>query len=234
VGGFDELLRALLAGLVCGFVVSVPVGPVNLTVINKALQNGFQRAFLVGLGAALAETIYATVLLAGHTTILDKPVVRDAMRLISVAIIAAVGLRSLLFKEEKFEARDSAKAEKVDERWHHPRALMLGFILTISNLMLVVLWATLAAVLFAREWVLPPLISRSTCAGGVFLGCVSWFLLLAYFVSRAHRRVKPRTLTLLVRSCGVVFLVFAVLLGWRLANPAATTGRGVDFIRRAP
>ena len=232
MGEFDELLHAFLAGLVCGFVVSVPVGPVNLTVINKALQKGFLRAFLVGIGAALAETIYATVLLAGHTTILDKPVVRDAMRVISVAVIAAVGLRSLMFKEEKVAARDSATVERVDERWHHPRAFMLGFILTISNLMLVVLWATLASVLFAREWVLPPLHNRATCGTGVFLGCVSWFLLLAYFVSRAHRRVKPRTLTILVRACGTVFLVFAALLAWRLVQP--TRGHGVDFIRRAP
>jgi len=35
--------------------------------------------------------------------------------------------------------------------------------MTISNLMLVVLWATLAAVLFAREWVLPSAISRAAC-----------------------------------------------------------------------
>ena len=235
MGSFDELLRALLTGFVCGFVVSVPVGPVNLTVINKALQKGFQRAFLVGLGAAIAETVYATVLLAGHTTILELPAVRDAMRIISVVVIAGVGLRSLLFKEEKFEARDSATVVKVDERWHHPRAFMLGFILTISNLMLVVLWATLAALLFAREWVQPPLASRATCTAGVFLGCVSWFLLLAYFVSRAHRRVKPRTLTLLVRGCGVVFLIFAGLLAWRLAQPPVAPARhGVDFIRRAP
>jgi len=234
VGQLDELLRALLAGLVCGFVVSVPVGPVNLTVINKALQKGFQRAFLVGLGAASAETIYAMVLLAGHTTILDIPVVRDTMRIIAVVVIAAVGLRSLLFKEETVEARDSARVEKVDERWHHPRAFMLGFILTISNLLLVVLWATLAALLFAREWVLPPVANRTTCSAGVFLGGVSWFLLLAYFVSRAHRRVKPRTLTMLVRGCGVVFLLFAALLAWRLALPPAATGHGVDFIRPAP
>src|SRR5437762_5434539 len=113
----DEFLRAWLAGVVCGFVVSVPVGPVNLTVINKALQKGFLRAFLVGLGAASAETIYATVLLAGHTTILDLPAVRDAMRGVAVAVMAIVGVRSLLFKEERVEPRDAAQAEKIDERW---------------------------------------------------------------------------------------------------------------------
>lgn len=217
----DDYLQALLAGFVCGFVVSIPVGPVNLSVINKALQKGFVNAFLLGLGAATAEMIYAMVLLAGHTTILELPAVRQALWMVSVVVIVIVGIRSLLFKEENVEVRDVAKAEKIDERWHHPRAFMLGFVLTIFNLMLIVLWATLSSLLFAREWVLPALASRITCTAGVLLGCSTWFLLLAFFVSRAHRRVKPRTLTLLVRVCGVVFLLFAGLLAYRMVVPAA-------------
>jgi len=228
----DDLIWAALAGWVCGFVVAVPVGPVNLTVINQALQKGFLRAFLVGLGAALAEAIYATVLLAGHTAILEKPFVRDALRLVSVVVIIIVGIRAVMFKMENVESRDAATVEKVDERWHPPRAFMLGFVLSISNLMLAVLWATLAAFLFAREWVQPAVASRSVCAAGVFTGCVTWFFLLAFFVSRAHRRVKPRSLTLLVRACGVVFLVFAGLLAYRLVVPGKKLP-GVDLIRRA-
>ena len=137
---------------------------------------------------------------------------------VSVVFIAGIGIHSLLFKEEKFEARDAARIEKVDQRWHHPRAFLLGFILTISNLMLVVLWATLASLLFAREWVLPGRLSRLTCTTGVFVGGALWFFLLAFFVSRAHRRVKPSVLTALVRSCGVVFLVFAMLLAYKLGK----------------
>ena len=211
----DVLLQALIAGIVCGFVVSVPVGPVNLTVINQALRGGFPRAFLVGLGAIFAETIYATLLMAGHSSILDKPHVRDALRVIAVVVIVVVGLRSLLFKPEKLEA-SAATAERMDERWNHPRAFLLGFILTISNLLLVVLWATLAAVLFAREWVQPDWGSRALCSGGVFAGGTLWFFLLAYFVSHAHRRVKPETLTLMVRGCGLVLLGFAALLAVKL------------------
>ena len=210
-----ELLQALIAGLVCGFVVSVPVGPVNLTVINQALRNGFLRAFHVGLGAIFAETIYATLLMAGHSSVLDKPLVRDALRVASVVVIVGAGLHSLLFKPEKFQASEAA-AERMDERWHHPQALLLGFVMTISNLLLVVLWATLAAVLFAREWVLPAPLSRAACSVGVFFGGTTWFVLLAYFVSRAHRRVKLETLTIMVRGCGVVLIVFAILLAVKL------------------
>ena len=212
----ENFLQPLIAGLICGFVVSVPVGPVNLTLINQALRNGFLRAFHVSLGAIFAETIYATLLMAGHSSVLDKPHVRDTFRVIAVVVIIGVGLRSLFFKPEKFQASEAA-AERMDERWHHPRAFLLGFILTISNLMLVVLWATLAAVLFARDWVQPELLSRVTCSVGVFVGGTAWFALFAYFVSRAHRRVKLETLTIMVRGCGVVLIVFAALLAYKLA-----------------
>lgn len=210
-----RFLDPFVAGLVCGFLVSIPVGPVNLTVINQALRKGFGTAFLVGLGAITAETFYAVLMLWGHSSLLDNPKLTLALRIIAVVVIAGLGIRYLMFQPEKF-VESEATIEKVDQRWHHPRALILGFALTISNLMLVVLWATLATVLFAREWVVPRWPSRFLCAAGVLSGGAIWFLLLAFFVSRAHRRVKPVTLTVLVRGCGAGLVVLAGLLAYKL------------------
>jgi L-lysine exporter family protein LysE/ArgO len=215
-----DLLHAWLAGLICGFVISVPVGPVNLTVINQALRRGFGTAFLAGAGAICAETIYSALMLAGHSWILDNPATVAALRAVALIVITAVGVRNLAIRPEKIEA-GAETVQRVDERWHHPRSFLLGFLLTISNLMLLVVWATLAALLFAHDWVQPQGASRAVCVLGVFIGGLLWFFLLAFFVSRAHRRVKPRTLTLLVRASGVVFLMFAVLLAYRLFIPLA-------------
>ncbi len=211
----ENFLQPLLAGFIAGFVVSVPVGPVNLTVINQALRRGFGTAFLVGIGAMCAETVYASLMLWGHASILDAPRVVRVMRIIAVVVIAAMGVRYLLFKSERVD--DSADAaRKLDERWHHPRSFFLGFGLTISNLMLVVVWATVVTLLSAHEWVIQTRASRMLCATGVLGGGSTWFLLLAFFVSRAHRRVKDETLTVLVRCCGVLFLGFAAWLAWKL------------------
>jgi threonine/homoserine/homoserine lactone efflux protein len=211
----ENLLQPLLAGFICGFVVAVPVGPVNLTVINHALRKGFVDAFLVGAGAVAAETMYAALMLWGHASILDEPRVVLALRIVAVVVITALGIRYLVYKPVLLNASE-AKAEKAEERWHHPRSLFLGFALTISNFMLVVLWATLVTLLFAHEWVVPVRQSRLLCATGIFLGGLVWFFLLAFFVSRAHRRVKNETLLVLVRSCGVLFLGFAALLAYKL------------------
>ena len=191
-----------------------------MTVVNNALSKGFLSAFLAGLGAIVAESIYAALMLAGHSSLLDQPRIAFSMRIVAVVVIAGMGIRSLLAKPDQVEAQSAVAAERADVQWHHPKTFLLGFVLTISNLMLVLLWATLAALLFAREWVTPAPLSRMVCLAGVFGGGVVWFFLLAFFVSRAHRRVKPRSLTLLVRGCGIVFLVFAALLAYRLVVPA--------------
>ena len=219
MGQLNQLLLAFFAGLGCGFVVSVPVGPVNITVIKQALHKGFVPAFLAGLGAIVAESIYAVLMLVGHPTLPAQSKILFVMRIVAVVVIAGMGVRSLLTKPEQLESQSTATVERTDERWHHPKTFLLGFVLTISNLMLVLLWATLAALLFAREWVTPDLLCRMVCVAGVFAGGVVWFLLLAFFVSRAHRRVKPQTLMWLVRICGVVFLLFAGLLAYRLVVP---------------
>jgi threonine/homoserine/homoserine lactone efflux protein len=218
-----HILRSFLAGIVCGLVVSVPVGPVNLTVINQALRRGFGTAFLMGLGAMCAESIYASLVLWGHSSILQTPRILGVprqnivlgVRIAAVVVIAVLGIRYLLLKVERLDASEAA-ANKLDDRWHHPQSFFLGFALTITNFMLVVVWATLITVAFAHEWVTPRLASRVLCIAGVLVGGAVWFFLVSFFVSRAHRRVKSETLTLLVRGCGVLFLCFAGLLAYKL------------------
>ena len=107
-----HLLQTLVVGIGCGFVVSVPVGPVNLTVVNNALSKGFLSAFLAGLGAIFAESIYAALMLAGHSTLLDQPKIAFAMRVVAVVVIAGMGVRSLLSKPDQVEAQSAAAAEK--------------------------------------------------------------------------------------------------------------------------
>lgn len=220
MGDLRHLAVAWLVGLVTGFVVCLPIGPVNLTVINTALRKGFLSAFLVGCGAVCADLVYVSLALAGHATLPRDPRLLTVLRAVAVVVVAGLGVRNLLLKTEKFEARSEAVAERVDERWHHPRSFLLGFLLPITNLGLLVLWATVVTALDARDLVdMDKRASRWLCAIGVGMGASVWFLLIAWLVSRAHKRITPEALAWLARGCGVVFLIFAVLLVINLISP---------------
>lgn len=210
-------LGAAAAGLIFGFVACVPVGPVNITVIREALSRGFRRAFQVGIGAICAESVYAWLGLIGQSHLPHDPIVLAALRGAAVVIVAYLGFKNLLHKPD--ERRAETIAERMDLRWHHPRSVILGFLLTLSNVTLLVLWATLAAVLFAHDWVQPVPASRASCIAGVFTGGLLWYFLLSWTVGRAHRRIRPESINRLIRACGLFFLFLAALLTYRIFRP---------------
>ena len=43
------------------FLLSIPVGPINFTIINEGARRGFKWALLIGLGASAMEVVYCTI-----------------------------------------------------------------------------------------------------------------------------------------------------------------------------
>lgn len=62
-------LEYALIGYVIGIITTAPVGPVNIMAIQHAAQNGFSQGLFVGLGAVVADTIYAAVAVFGVSAI---------------------------------------------------------------------------------------------------------------------------------------------------------------------
>ena len=48
-------LLTWLVGVVSGLMVSIPVGPINVTILNEGVRRGFQWAFLIGIPALCAS-----------------------------------------------------------------------------------------------------------------------------------------------------------------------------------
>ena len=61
----------LVKGIVIGFIIAAPVGPVGVLCIRRALADGQVAAFVAGLGAAVADTIYGAVAALGLTLVTD-------------------------------------------------------------------------------------------------------------------------------------------------------------------
>src|SRR6185369_560193 len=59
----------LLKGLVIGFSIAAPVGPIGLLCIRRSLTNGRVAGFVSGLGAATADALYGVVAALGLTAI---------------------------------------------------------------------------------------------------------------------------------------------------------------------
>src|SRR5688572_29505094 len=121
----EHTTTAFLTGLFWGFLVSIPVGPINLTIINEGARRGFRWALMIGFGSVLMESIYCAIPLAGFAAFLGLPVVKSVMELLSFLF--------LLFLSWKYFSAKSIPshthgADVIEQKLHPRSAFMIGFI----------------------------------------------------------------------------------------------------------
>lgn len=62
-------LTFLYTGLILGFSVAAPVGPIGILCINKTIKKGYISGLITGLGATTADLIYGLIAGLGLTIV---------------------------------------------------------------------------------------------------------------------------------------------------------------------
>ena len=88
------ILVAGLTGLVSGLLLSIPVGPINLTILNEGARRGFKWAALIGLGATTMEVIYCFIAFTSFASFFTQGYVKPAMEWFSFAFMCSSGSSS--------------------------------------------------------------------------------------------------------------------------------------------
>src|SRR5215467_8072611 len=91
-----DLLLAGLTGFISGLLLSIPVGPVNLTIMNEGARRGFKWASLIGLGATLMEVIYCAIAFTGFASFFEQGYIKAAMELFSFVFMLFLGMKFLI------------------------------------------------------------------------------------------------------------------------------------------
>ena len=58
-----------IKGVILGFSIAAPVGPLGVLCIRRTLANGMKNGFLSGLGAATADAIYGLLAVLGISVV---------------------------------------------------------------------------------------------------------------------------------------------------------------------
>jgi threonine/homoserine/homoserine lactone efflux protein len=196
-------VNLLLRGLVIGFSIAAPVGPIGVLCIRRTLADGRAYGLVSGLGAATADAIYGCVAAFGLTFISDLLVSQQVwLRLIGGVFLCYLGLRTALAKpaEEAAVAKGSSIV----------RAYASTFFLTLTNPMTIISFAAIFAGLglagagggYAMAGVL---------VLGVFLGSAAWWLLLSGGVGLFRDRFDLRAMRWINRISGAVVAGFGLL-----------------------
>src|SRR5687767_588257 len=147
--GAEPYLISGLTGLIRGLALSIPVGPINLTIINEGARRGFKWAALIGLGATVMEVLYCSVAFTSFTSFFVNRAVKTAMELLSFVFMLFLGLK-FLFAKSVTSPTDLGKTvdrfdKRIEKKFHPHTAFWTGFVRVMANPGVFLFWIILAA-----------------------------------------------------------------------------------------
>lgn len=177
----------LLRGLVVGFGIAAPVGPIGLLCIQRTLASGRLSGLASGLGAASADAVYGFFAAFGLTLVTAVLVeYRLWMGLAGGLFLLYLGVRTFLRAPASGAVQAGASGSLL-------RDYASTFLLTLTNPMTVLSFVAIFAGAGLAVQAGSP-VPAALMVVGVFLGSAAWWLVLSGLVSLARTRINGRAL----------------------------------------
>lgn len=216
----DAALAAIVAqGLLLGWSVAWPPGPINAEMIRRALARGFWPAVAVGLGASTGDFAWAVAVALGAGAIADLPGVRPVLGVVSLALLVVLAWTFL-----RGAAREYGHFRR-GEQFDTPTALdstrggfLLGLTLALSSPWNIAFWLAVIGQQSGASLALAPSLILATA---VVVAAVSWSFVLCGAVRAGARFATPLWQIGTRAATGALMLWFAFRLAVRLAADLA-------------
>lgn len=201
----------LVKGLVIGFAIAAPVGPIGVLCIRRTFAEGRVAGLVTGLGAATADAFYGAVAAFGLSAVSSFLLgAQGALRVLGGLFLCGLGVKT-------FFARPAAAGAKMQGKGL-AQAYVTTVVLTLTNPATILSFIAVFAGAGLGQRT-SGAIEATTMVAGVFLGSAAWWLLLSGLVDRWRRR-RPEFATLAPNALGG-----AVVTGVTLGMAGATLQR---------
>jgi len=199
------ILEFLYKGLLLGFSVAAPVGPIGILCINRTINKNFAAGFVSGLGAATADLIYGLIAGLGLTAI-SSFLINQKLWIQSIGLIFLfyMGIKTIMKKESEIEF--SADAEK---------GLLKDYLstlfLTVTNPMTILFFIAVFAGLGLSKAV-NGFSSIIQLVLGVFIGSGIWWMFLCGLTTKLKTNINKNVLRKIDLVSGLLILFFCLLI----------------------
>lgn len=195
------VLSFMFKGVVIGFSIAAPVGPIGVLCIRRSLAFGPQVGLVTGLGAATADAVYGCIAGFGLTVVSGFLVgQRFWLSLAGGLFLCYLGFRTFTSKpaEKAAEVRDGGLLS----------AYLSTLFLTLTNPMTILSFVAVFAGLGLGQSTDYFRAMMLVC--GVFAGSAFWWLLLSTSVSLYRSRLNSGYMNTVNKISGAVILAFGL------------------------
>ena len=202
-------LPIYLHGLILGFSIAAPVGPIGVLCIRRTLMHGQLAGLLSGLGAATADAIYGAIAGFGLSFISSVLVGQSFwFKLIGGAFLCYLGVKTFLSRP----ANEAASAQGNGLLGAYASTVFLTLTNPATILSFIAVFAGLGLASQEGDY-----LSAVALVFGVFCGSALWWLVLSGSVSLLRSRFNLNGLKWLNQLSGIILIGFGAiaLTSWR-------------------
>jgi len=193
-----------LRGLIIGFSIAAPVGPIGVLCIRRTLADGRASGLISGLGAATADAIYGSIAGFGLTFISSLLIRQQGwLRLVGGTFLCYLGLKTFFARP----AEQPALAKGNDLL----SAYASTFFLTLTNPMTILSFAAIFAGLGVGS-ASGNYFSAGILVLGVFIGSALWWLILSSGVGMIWKKFNSLGLRWINRISGIIITAFGLFV----------------------
>jgi threonine/homoserine/homoserine lactone efflux protein len=190
-------------GAFIGAVTGVPIGPVNVAVIESAYRHHLRRAVAVGLGGAAADFAYALLGVVGVGPFLrehpDVPPVLYAVSGVVLIVYGAITVRTQAASLTEVSAQGRPAAGAL---W---TGFIVGVALILMNPAAIITWVVIVGSYLSEASRLEGIMA----AVGIGVGSFGWFAMVAFLADHG-KRVLGDKMIWVTRTVGVLLIGYGV------------------------
>lgn len=199
------VLTLIAKGMLIGLLVSVPLGPIGVLVIQRTVNKSRVAGLLSGMGAALSDTLYAVIAGFSLTYIVDF--IREYETLfqsLGALVVLCLGVH-IFFKDPVTDLQRHRLRGNT-----HLKDILSTFLVTFSNPLAVFVFLAIFTSSGVATHLEHPFHSFFVILG-VFTGALIWWFSLSGFVSLFRHKINLRILWWINKSAGVLIVLFVLV-----------------------
>ena len=192
-----------IKGLVLGFIICVPFGPIGLLCVRRTLMDGKVAGIACVLGASVVDALYCAIAGLGVSYISNfLSDERTVLRVAGGLILIAMGIKIFF----------THPAEKTPEASGHGLVASFGssFFLMLTNPLAILVFTATFSALGIGGWQ-DAYISTGMLVIGVFVGSALWAPIFVAGINLFSPRLTLSQLRLANEVAGIILVLFGVL-----------------------
>jgi threonine/homoserine/homoserine lactone efflux protein len=197
------MFALFLKGLLIGFAIAAPVGPIGILCIQRSLHDGFKIGLMTGMGAAFADGTYGLIAGFGLTAVSSLLIShRFWIQTLGGLFLLYMGIKLIL----------SSPPDKLTKNYDKSASHAFGttFLLTLANPATILSFIAVFAGL-GLGTLHPNTPSAITLVLGITLGSACWWIMLSGGVAFVlHKRINTTFMRMINWISGVIILAFSL------------------------